>query len=602
MNTPSPKGALAASRILPFNPEASANFEMPLNIGRQIAHWDNPKFAHSGEISHMRPDDYVVGFTHKNTSVAFPMWIVDYYHAVNCEIEGDPILFTSCERCQSGAAFLAQKDGKPLKFSAFGMCHAALTLTARDGHKSHWLHYEGFCLAGPDRYTFLPFIPTYHMTWEEWRELHPDTLVMLVPDNPKHRDARMGHGREEFFARPGMDPALAQTISGDLDRMWPENEMVLGINCDWDSLAFPLTVIKQAGGCLNYDNFSTPSLVVFAGPQEDGATMAAYLREIDGTPLRFFIENGVIRDQETEAEWNIEGLCLNGKYAGKRLTPLPWCYVRWHAWIYSHRSTNLVTSAGYSTPQVTTSFSNILAELEQYGMNIEVLYPIVNLALPTEAVRGLVIRLDGRRANLYQFKTPEAAHDYVTFQGAWFCPPISVRLGRKKSCRLGNYVIESDPERQYEGPTQFTRLPDSSIEWHVVFPKGKDIKDKVNTRRTFDGLFRHLRENRYDVVETAFLPRTQLPVGAENGMSATINGDRFVVYRYRTRHEAFSRCRQFYHCYQIGAWVFRSTPIHAYEDPIYEIGERPDDQVPWSALLSCPRFLADLKEFCDAEY
>lgn len=113
-------GVSASSHLSPFIQEDSDNFEMPMRIGCTIAAWDKPKFVEASQAPHMRDEDYVVGLIHKGVYRAYPMWVTDHYHAINDRIAGDRVLFTTCERCQSGAAYHAQINGENIKFSGMG--------------------------------------------------------------------------------------------------------------------------------------------------------------------------------------------------------------------------------------------------------------------------------------------------------------------------------------------------------------------------------------------------------------------------------------------------------------------------------------------------
>ena len=237
-----------------------------------ISSWDKPKFSPADSAIHMRDDDYVVGLTYRGIARAYPLWIADNYHVINDNISGEPVVFTTCERCQSGAAFIAVLGDEPVKFSGVGMYNASMTMLNRGktdgGSGCLWLHYEGIALTGKWAGTLLPQIPTFHTTWKDWRRAHPESDVMLPPGDRYHRDARHGHGREEYFSRPGMDLPLVATITGALDDRYPESEMVLGINADQGVKAYPLREVKKSGGVVTDDLGGDP-IVIFSGPHPE---------------------------------------------------------------------------------------------------------------------------------------------------------------------------------------------------------------------------------------------------------------------------------------------------------------------------------------------
>ena len=614
-------GVEAASHLEPYRPRDAEAFELPRHFGRMISAWDRPEFVPADSADHMRDDDYVVGLVHRGVARAYPLWITDNYHVVNDRIGGDPVVFTTCERCQSGSAFLSVLGGERVKFSGIGMYNASLTMMnrgemgSREG--SFWLHYEGVALNGKWAGALLPHIPAFHATWGDWRSAHPETDVMVAPSDRHHRDARHGHGREEYFSRPGMDLPLVATISGDLDDRYPENEMVLGINMDQGVKAYPLREVQQAGGVVA-DLFGGHPIVVFAGPRPEQFTMAAFSRVADGRLLSFERAADHFVDRETGSRWTIEGAAVDGSLAGTRLTPVRWHYVRWHAWFYPHRGTEL-----YRHQDELPAYPDVLAGLDvsplrpvleglsRLGRRIVVEGAIVKLRLPHEARHGLSLRVGEDRLNLYAFADAQAAQDYVALQGAWFCMPMGAKVERKVACRAGTFVLESDPERQFADPAQIVRLPNAEIRWSDLVTEERlarlwgagiaDDADRVEpSDRGFAALVQHLKAAGYDVVEVAFLPHSQLRLGTASAAAATINADRFAIYKCGSAAVAQRVASGLDHAVVVGRWIFRSIPVDMYEDPHYEIGQAAEEEIRWSKLIGDRRFLAALQSCLDS--
>jgi hypothetical protein len=601
-------GERAAGQLAPYDPAISANFEIPVHIGKLIASWDRPAFVDADKADHMREDDYVVGIVHKGKARAYPLWITDNYHMINDKLAGGPVLFSTCERCQSGSAFISKVDGQAVKFSAMGMHNASLTMINRKRSKgdqhSLWLHYEGVAIDGPRKGEFLEQIPSYHTTWRAWVAGHPQTDVMLAPDDPHHRDARHGHGREEYFSRPGMDQPLAKTITGHFDDRYPENEMVLGINIDAGIRAYPLLEIKREGGVLN-DTLGDQPILILSGPRPEQVTMSAFSRTLDERILSFESYEGQFHDHETKTRWTIEGLAVAGPLKGKQLLPLRWQYVRWHAWVYPHPDTELFVSAGplpqfpaFPTNTQVTALQDILAQLHALESDLRLSHVIAELALPHKATQGLCVYAGDDRINLYAFTSPDAAHDYVELQGAWFCVPFDTKLARKRALRLNSFVLESDPTHQYADPTQIIHYPDNETPWSKLISRSELISaSKTPAQGHYLPLIHHLKQQRFDVVECAFLPHSQLRVGTLSAIAATIEADRFAIYRCTDEAAAIRVAREVTHAIAVGPWVFRSIPVLMYADPHYEMGQLPDEKITWSPLLRNDSFLNALEDF-----
>ena len=597
-------GPSAAARVSPFIPRISKNFELPIHVGKWISAWDKPQFVPGEAARHMRDDDYVVGLVVGGQARAYPLWITDNYHVINDILQGVPIVFTTCERCQSGAAYLAERDGQQVKFAACGMSNASLVMTDRVEDASIWLHYEGVCIGGSRLGDFLTQVPTFHTTWDAWREWHPESDVMLPPVDRHHRDSRHGHAREEYFSRPGMDRPLVSTISGPPNDEFPEHEMVLGLNLDQGIRAYPLREVKRNGGVVE-DMMGDEPIVILAGPRPEDVTMAAYSRLLGEKTLSFRYDTDHFEDRETGSLWNIEGKAFDGPLKGNRLNPLRSHYVRWHAWVYPHTRTDLYTSQkrlpGYpavTTGFATSSFEPVLKGLGQLDKEIRIDGPIVRLRLPHEVESGLGIRVGEDRLSLYLFHSVEAAEDYTALEGAWTCTPLHPRWERKCSRRSARFVVESNPESLYVDPFQIVRIPDTEIQWADLVsdealvqvwsgPPAPTDPTVVNFAR----LLEHLRNAGFDIVEVAFLPHSQLRVGCVNALGATINADRFAIYKCPDPEQAVHVKSEFRHAIHVNRFVFRSIPVDMYQDPFYEIGEYPDPEIRWSKLLEQRSFL-----------
>ncbi|MHC4354594.1 MAG: DUF3179 domain-containing (seleno)protein [Planctomycetota bacterium] len=599
----------AASRLAVHEPKIAANFEISLHIGKLIAAWDNPEFVAAAKATHMRDDDYVVGIEYKEHFRAYPLWITDNYHMINDQIAGEPILFSTCERCQSGSAFMSRVGGQAAKFSAMGMYNASLTMVnrrpGRGIRRSLWLHYEGVAIDGPEKGNFLDQIPSYHMTWKEWASAHPQTDVMLAPDDPHHRDARHGHGREEYFSRPGMDPPLAKTITGCFDHRYPENEMVLGININAGIRAYPLLEIKRQGGLLNDELGGQPILIV-AGPRPEQITMSALSRIVGDRTLTFALDREEIRDRETSSAWTIEGAAIAGPLEGQRLLPLRWQYVRWHAWVYPHPSTELFICSrplprypDFPSFRQAKTLGPVLERLAALDPELLFSHVIFELSLPHEARAGICVHSGSDRLNLFEFESPAAAKDYVDLQGAWFCMPFDARIARKRAVCSGPFVIESDPVDQYAEPTQTVHYPDNETAWSRLVQSGGGFDSGEPAEGHFMSAIRFLEKKGYDVVECAFLPHSQRRVGTISAIAATIESDRFAVYRCVDEEAAEATVAEVNHAICAGSWVLRSIPVLMYADPHYEMGQLADNEIGWSPLLQNEAFRRALAEYAE---
>jgi hypothetical protein len=591
----------------PFDKAAYDRFKLPRRMGEAVATWDDPELVSGARAEHMRDDDYVVGLVFRGSARAYPLWIIDNYHVINDCFGDQRVVVTSCERCQSGSAFRADPPGRsdrePL-FRAVGFLNATLLMKdLRTG--SYWCHYDGRGLSRRASGFSLPWIPTYHMEWRDWLHLHPDTDVMVPPIDPRHPDARHGHGREEIFARPGMDPEFLPTVVGEYDMAYPENEVVLGIDGP-EPVAYPLREVRAAGGVV-HDRVDGMDVVVLAGPRADGFTMAAYGARLQRETLRFVRADGVFRDLQTGSTWNIEGVSLAGPLEGARLEPVRSFPVRWHAWIYQRRDSRLFRHAGAprrvdaASPEDLAGFGPFLEELERSGHAVEIEGPMVSQLRPRRSLASVTVTVGGDRLHLHRFASASAAADYDALKGAWSGLPMRPRSREGRTRRFGCIVVESDPEQRYEDPANVVPRSEGSIGWSPLLEDpvldraaSRDRTAAMATPATDGGpgflqVIRGLRLSGVEVLHEAFLPPSQLRVGCEDGIALLVEGDWFLLYRFPDPGSASRYAASEPHTIVAGAFVLRSAPSDMYVFPT-EILYAGEDRTSWSQLLTEPSF------------
>jgi hypothetical protein len=590
----------------PFVRRRTDRFHLPRRFGEIMASLDEPAFADAFRAGHMRPDDIVIGITSPTTR-AYPVWIVDHYHVVNDEAAGVRFLVASCERCQSGAAFLADApgpDARPPLFRAAGVAEAALTLTdVRTA--SVWNHIDGRAIRGRAAGTSLAFLPALQMEWADWVALHPETQVLVPPDDARHPDARHGHGREEFFGRPGIDPLFVPTITGPFDASLPENEVVLAVETRDGWNAYPLRDVQRAGGvCASSD--ADGRFVVVAGPRSDGFTMAAYRTRIDGTGDEVELarrDDGTFEDARSASAFAIDGTCVSGPLTGRALAPLRFGTARWHAWFYPHRdSIRLCRPTAAPPPRVAGAIGDVVERLSaRRAGEVAIEGSVVSQQRPRGA-RSVELRVDGCRMRLHVFEHGAGARDFTAFDGAWACDPFAARIGAAPCARLGSVVVQADPERRFADAAQLVPIPDDQVAWGPVTEIIDGVELPPALLRPPEGppafvdVLRELRSLGVEALDPGFLPRHQLRPGADDGIGLTLEGDRFLLYRFSSVEDSRVAAQTIGHAVAGGLFVARSSPDSMYEHREYEIGYAGDDRIRWSVLLEDDRIAGALGE------
>ena len=599
----------------PFDRRAYSRFSLPRSMASAMAGLDDPDSTSGEHARHMRPDDLVIGLTVRagdgsERARAYPIWIVDHYHVVNDLLGDVRVVITSCERCQTGSAFLADPPGPderaPL-FRAGGVFCATLMMSdLRSG--SIWRHGDGHAVRGraSTQGARLPWLPTLVIEWDEWLRLHPDSDVIVAPEDPRHPDARHGHGREELFCRPGIDPAFLPTIVGPLDDRFPEHELVLGVDLE-EPRAYPLREVQRAGGVVHDDE-----LVVLAGPGPAGSAMRAFSASEATGRLTRDEATATFRDEATGSTWTIEGEAIDGPLAGTRLQPVRSYSMRWHAWVYSRRTTSLFVcteptpvAGGHADPG---DLDAVLDAWRTAGVDVSVQAPVPRQRRPRSTSTSVHATIDGAAVLVHRFEHLAAARDQEAFDGAWACDPFAARMLPRRSARVGPVVVQCDAWPRFVDPAQLVAVPESELAWPAVLDRlgeltPADVLDAPEGPPAFIDVLRALRAGGYEVLDAGFLPPAQLPPGCLDAIAATIEGDRFLWYRFADERAAAAAASSTPtgHAVAAGAFVARSTPDTMYRHRVYEIDYAGDDVIRWSPLIDDERFLRTMRAACEPE-
>jgi hypothetical protein len=202
---------------------------------------------------------------------------------------------------------------------------------------SLWSHFTGAAITGSFAGTTLEILPAMQTTWERWKELHPDTLVL-----------NKGRGYQsdgyEFYYESGSAGVIGETRSDDrLDK----KEFVLGLLINDEAKAYAFGDLNEHP--VVNDSFAGTDLVVTFDPES--ATGGTFSPNVDGRTLIFrpadsseYGESSspLMVDDETGSLWlMLTGEAIEGELKGTELEQIPSNYAFWFAWNDWHPATQL---------------------------------------------------------------------------------------------------------------------------------------------------------------------------------------------------------------------------------------------------------------------
>jgi len=279
-----------------------------------------PRFTTTAETDKwLGGSDIVLGYSDGDEAFAYPVKILNFHEMVSHEVNGRDILASYCPLCRSGIVYDRRlpETHVPLVLGNTSALYESDMVMFDHQTGSFWNQVSGEAIVGPLTGQRLPILPAQMTTWENWKELHPDTLA-LSEDTGFGRNYRSdpfaGYGESlnaggRFFfpvSDAGRDPRL------------DPGEIVLGLAVEDTRRAYPLGLL---GDAIVHDTLGQTDVVVFS--RAAGPSGAVYLPEYDGRELAFALQGDQIQDQETGSTWNLAGQAIDGELSGAQLEPLP---------------------------------------------------------------------------------------------------------------------------------------------------------------------------------------------------------------------------------------------------------------------------------------
>ncbi|MCH8891871.1 MAG: DUF3179 domain-containing protein [Chloroflexi bacterium] len=224
-------------------------------------------------------------------------------------------------------------DGKEHTFGVSGKLIMNALVMYDHQSDTLWSQFLSRGVKGPLANRALEIVPAVQTTWEQWLNLHPDTLVL---------DKRGSYGSDTYegYYRGGSAGIIGES---NKDRRLPKKELVMGMVVSGFAKAYPFSAISQQ--TVINDHFAGEEVVITFEPTSESA--AAFQRRLNGKTLTFEpaqVRAGValMRDQETGSLWQVlTGQAVEGPLFGERLERLPSHYSFWFAWSDFHPQTEL---------------------------------------------------------------------------------------------------------------------------------------------------------------------------------------------------------------------------------------------------------------------
>ena len=189
----------------------------------------------------------------------YPFSIMTAHEIVNDVVGDVAVAVTYCPLCNSAIAFDATLDGVVHRFGVSGLLRNSDMVMWDDQTESLWQQLTGEGIVGTYAGRQLEFLPTSINSFEEFRRLHPDGLVLSEDQIFGYNygfNSYVGYSSRStpyggFFDNNNLDPRL------------PALERVVNVTIDGVAKAYPFSVLE--GEPAVNDTVNGAEIVVFWG-------------------------------------------------------------------------------------------------------------------------------------------------------------------------------------------------------------------------------------------------------------------------------------------------------------------------------------------------
>lgn len=308
---------------------------------------NEPKFDRAGDVDYLASREPVLALEIGGEARAYPVQVLIWHEIAIDTVGGVPVVVSYCPLCNSALAFDRRAAGRVLTFGVSGRLYNSDLVMFDRQTRSLWPQLEGRAVAGVLTGTRLRAYPVQTVPWGEWRDAHPDGLVLNR--NTGH-DRAYGQNPYTSYDRPGTKPFL---LDVDPDGRLPAKARVVGLGEGRDAVAVTTDRLLR-DGTLELSVRGSP-VVLFAEPGQasalDKATIAAgrdvgvtgaFSPLLGGRHLTFVRSNGGFVDKQTGTTWSVLGRGERGPLTGSQLRPVTFVDTFWFAWALFQPATHIV--------------------------------------------------------------------------------------------------------------------------------------------------------------------------------------------------------------------------------------------------------------------
>jgi hypothetical protein len=242
---------------------------------------DEPKFVNVDGMNFLADDDRVLGMNRNGTAKAYPIRILNYHEIVNDKFGDEAVVVSFCPLCGTGMAFSAKVGERTHSFGVSGLLYNSDVLLYDRETESLWSQIMRKAISGRMKGTGLDQLALTHTTWRDWRERHPDTLVLSTDTGHARNYNRSPYAGYERTSK------VFFPVSNKSPKYHPK-ELVMGLKIGEQAKVYPFAELSKGPSVVN-DRFAGQLLTIeFDARNRNGRIVDQQGKEIPTTIAYWF--------------------------------------------------------------------------------------------------------------------------------------------------------------------------------------------------------------------------------------------------------------------------------------------------------------------------
>lgn len=299
---------------------------------------DEPRFEPASEVDWLVGAEAVLALEAGGEARAYPLRIMIWHELVNDVVGGVPVTVSYCPLCNSAVAYDRRLGPHVLDFGTSGrLLNSSLVMYDRQT-ESLWAHFTGQAIIGYLAGAELDLVPVQTVSFDTFREAHPDGAVLSLETGYPGYAGRYGQNPYVGYDDPDGTPFLYR---GPTDDRLPPMTRVLAVRGDGPTAVVPLDALRR-DRVVSFEAQGRDLIALYApgtvsaldtadvSEGRDVGATGVFLAEADGRPVT--VEpagDGIFADAADGSLFDVLGRRRDGP--GPDLTPVEHLDTFWFA-------------------------------------------------------------------------------------------------------------------------------------------------------------------------------------------------------------------------------------------------------------------------------